>query len=59
MQMLPYEKSISKQQVQFVLGLLPTIINQKLEKNPEESFLGLKVLTSQETKLKKHITNLH
>jgi hypothetical protein len=36
--MLPYEKSISKQQVQFVLGLLPAIINQKLEKNPEESF---------------------
>jgi hypothetical protein len=35
--MLPYEKSISKQQVQFVLGLLPLLI-QKTGKESRREF---------------------
>jgi hypothetical protein len=49
-------KKISKQQVQFVLGLLPLLLIKNWKRSRRE-FLGLKVLTRDETE--KHITNLH
>jgi hypothetical protein len=54
--MLPCEKVLANNKSSLFLDYFP-IINQKLEKIQRE-FLGLKVLTK-ETKLKKHITNLH